>query len=62
MGTTAKVLGISANSYSICAQFNDDTFKCWGYNEHGQLGLGDTNDRGDNPNEMGDDLPTVSFP
>ena len=29
------------------------SIKCWGYNNYGQLGLGDTNNRGDGPGEMG---------
>jgi hypothetical protein len=35
--------------------------KCWGENGDGQLGLGDTNSRGDGANEMGDNLPTVDL-
>ena len=27
--------------------------KCWGWNRYGELGLGDTNHRGDGPGEMG---------
>ena len=29
------------------------SIKCWGFNYYGQLGLGDTNNRGDGPGEMG---------
>ena len=29
------------------------SFKCWGRNTWGQLGLGDENYRGDGPGEMG---------
>ena len=29
------------------------SFKCWGVNQYGQLGLGDTNNRGDGRGEMG---------
>lgn len=32
-----------------------------GYNQWGELGLGDKNDRGDEQGEMGDDLPFVNL-
>ena len=35
--------------------------KCWGNNSHGRLGLGDTTTRGDNANEMGDNLSLVDL-
>ena len=35
--------------------------KCFGRNDAGQLGYGDTNNRGDEPDEMGDDLPFVDL-
>jgi hypothetical protein len=35
--------------------------QCWGGNFAGELGLGDTNHRGDEPNEMGDLLPPVEL-
>ncbi len=35
--------------------------KCWGFNDLGQLGLGDTESRGDGPGEMGDALPFVEL-
>jgi alpha-tubulin suppressor-like RCC1 family protein len=44
-----------------CALLDDFSVKCWGGNEHGQLGLGDTDWRGDEAGEMGDDLPAVNF-
>eukprot|EP00485_Elphidium_margaritaceum_P011658 CAMPEP_0202689790 /NCGR_PEP_ID=MMETSP1385-20130828/4979_1 /ASSEMBLY_ACC=CAM_ASM_000861 /TAXON_ID=933848 /ORGANISM="Elphidium margaritaceum" /LENGTH=55 /DNA_ID=CAMNT_0049344979 /DNA_START=47 /DNA_END=211 /DNA_ORIENTATION=+ len=35
--------------------------KCWGNNDHGQLGYGDENNRGDAANEMGANLPVVNL-
>eukprot|EP00976_Prorocentrum_cordatum_P028979 589348-Prorocentrum_minimum.AAC.3 len=35
--------------------------KCWGWNSKGQLGLGDTNQWGDEPDEVGDQLPWVDL-
>ena len=44
-----------------CVFLNDGAVKCWGYGNSGQLGYGDTNNRGDGPTEMGDNLPTVDL-
>jgi len=35
--------------------------RCFGANTHGQLGLGDTNHRGDGPGELGDNLAAVAL-
>ena len=35
--------------------------KCWGRNNYGQLGLSDTNNRGDNAGEMADSLAVVQL-
>ena len=61
LGTGRKVKAISAGGSHTCAVLDDDSVKCWGYNYYGQLGLGDTNIRGDNWNEMGDNLPAVNL-
>jgi len=61
LGTGKTAVAISAGAYHTCAILNDGSVKCWGYNASGQLGLGDTNDRGDQPGEMGDNLPTVDL-
>jgi alpha-tubulin suppressor-like RCC1 family protein len=52
---------IGAGSYHACVDDSDSHAKCWGYNAYGQLGLGDTANRGDGPGEMGAALPFHSF-
>eukprot|EP00971_Amphidinium_carterae_P104508 2069540-Amphidinium_carterae.1 len=44
-----------------CALLDDGNVKCWGDNSGGQLGYGDTSTRGDDSNEMGDNLPNVDL-
>ena len=52
---------LALGSEHACALFGDHTVKCWGKNDHGQLGLGDTLDRGAAPDTMGAALPTVDL-
>ncbi len=61
LGAGKTALGISADGSSTCALSSDSTGKCWGWNSSGQLGLGDVSNRGDQPGEMGDSLPTVKL-
>jgi alpha-tubulin suppressor-like RCC1 family protein len=58
-GHTAKAISIA--EFHACAILDDNSLKCWGENALGQLGLGDTTQRGDNTSEMGVDLPTVNL-
>jgi alpha-tubulin suppressor-like RCC1 family protein len=58
-GRTAKA--IAAGHFHTCALLDNDQLKCWGRNTFGQLGLGDTLDRGDNGSEMGTNLPAVNL-
>ena len=60
-GGGRTVVGIEANGDHSCARLDNNTVKCWGYNNAGQLGQGDTNNRGDAPSEMGDSLPVVDL-
>ncbi|OAI38900.1 hypothetical protein AYO38_01790 [bacterium SCGC AG-212-C10] len=52
---------IAAGYHHSCARLQNGSVKCWGHNDAGQLGLGDTDDRGDEAGEMGASLPGVSL-
>ena len=58
-GINAKAI-VTGNSHN-CVMLDNSSIKCWGYNASGQLGLGDTNNRGDGSNEMGDSLTAVDL-
>jgi alpha-tubulin suppressor-like RCC1 family protein len=57
----ANAVDISTGSYFTCALLADQSVKCWGENAKGQLGQGDQIVRGDNPGEMGANLPAVDL-
>lgn len=68
LGTDAEPVGVAVGAYHACALLSDGRVKCWGHNEVGQLGYGDTEGRGDGCvgsvcpegyREMGDLLPAV---
>ena len=61
LGTDRTVKQLVAGVAHYCALLDDHTVKCWGDNSYGQLGLGDTDARGDDAGEMGDALPAVSL-
>ena len=58
-GRTATLLATGAAH--TCALLDNGSVKCWGLNDDGQLGVGDTDARGDGEGEMGDALPAVSL-
>jgi alpha-tubulin suppressor-like RCC1 family protein len=55
------VRALSAGLNHTCALLTDNRLKCWGANEWGQLGLGDAQQRGFYPDEMGTRLPAVDL-
>jgi cysteine-rich repeat protein len=61
LGTGKKLMELGARGSTPCARFDDGTFKCWGRNFAGAVGLGDTNDRGDTAGEMGNALPAIDL-
>lgn len=58
LGGDAQVLAVSGAG-AACALLDTFEVKCWGANADAQLGLGDTENRGDDPGEMGEALPAV---
>eukprot|EP00798_Chlamydomonas_sp_ICE-L_P017434 gene17434-23737_t len=61
LGTDRTATVIAAAASHTCAILNNGDVKCWGNNEYGKLGLGDTASRGDDVDEMGDNLPMVNL-
>jgi len=61
LGTGRSATAIAAAQYHTCALLDNKSVKCWGNTGYGQLGLGDENNRGDAPGEMGDNLPAVDL-
>ncbi|MEO0494646.1 MAG: hypothetical protein AAF081_14645 [Actinomycetota bacterium] len=60
-GNTTLARSLTVGDANGCVVFGSGFVKCWGANDAGQLGLGDTEDRGNDPGEMGDDLPFVDL-
>jgi alpha-tubulin suppressor-like RCC1 family protein len=61
LGTGQSARALAVGYYHACAILAGDAVKCWGTNGHGQLGLGDTINRGGQPDQMGDNLPALDF-
>jgi len=61
VGRTAKFLAGGIAEPVMCAILDNDQLKCWGENAHGQLGIGDINERGNSGGQMGDSLPFVDL-
>ena len=61
LGSGRTAVAVVVGDYQTCALLDTAQVKCWGFNYDGQLGLGDTTSRGDQPGTMGDNLPTLDF-
>jgi hypothetical protein len=61
LGTGRTATAIAAGKWHTCALLDNSSVKCWGSGDQGRLGQGDTNRRGDNAGEMGDNLSAVDL-
>ena len=61
LGAGRTATAIAAGGNHTCAILDTGAVKCWGDNGTGQLGQGDTADRGDGPGEMGDNLAPIDL-
>lgn len=61
LGSDFTAVDIAAGSAHFCALNDAGRVKCWGDNQSGRLGLGDTMDRGGNASDLGDGLPYVNL-
>ena len=61
LGTNFVPIQISCGYQFSCALSANFELKCWGSNGEGQLGQEDTNNRGDDSNEMGDYLNPIDL-
>jgi len=61
LGTAFEATAVTLGLYHVCALSTDADLKCWGWNAYGQLGYGDNTQRGDDPNDIGDNLPAVDL-
>ena len=59
--SASSATAIAAEGNHSCALLDNASVKCWGNNYYGQLGKGHTNNLGDDPNEMGDNLTAVDL-
>ena len=59
LGTGRTAVELYTAVQHVCALLDNGTVKCWGFNDGGQLGQGDTQTRGAAPGQMGNALPSV---
>ena len=61
LGTGRTATAISISNYHSCALLDNASVKCWGWNNYGQLGIGNTTQMGDGSGEMGDNLNAIDL-
>ena len=53
LGTNKTAKQVSTGASHTCVILNDNSLKCWGNGQKGQLGYGNTVSKGSGPNQMG---------
>ena len=61
LGSGRTAVDIATGVGFTCALLDTGAVKCWGNNDNGQLGIGNTTQMGDHTGEMGDNLSTVDL-
>jgi hypothetical protein len=61
LGAGRSAVALALGNTHSCALLDNERVKCWGANWEGELGLGDTDLRGDVGGGMGDSLPAVDI-
>jgi alpha-tubulin suppressor-like RCC1 family protein len=61
LGTNKHAKTLSISSGNTCALLTDNSIKCWGSASSCKLGFEAQGNIGDDPNEMGDNLPIVNL-
>jgi E3 ubiquitin-protein ligase HERC3 len=61
LGSNRTAKSIAAGWGHTCAVLDDSSVKCWGNNNAGQLGYGDTKNRGSDAGSMGNNLTAVDL-
>ncbi|CAE7037113.1 Herc4 [Symbiodinium sp. CCMP2592] len=61
LGNGTKATQVACGSLHTCVLLHDGGIKCFGYNGDGQLGMGDSMNRGEHSWQMGDALPALDL-
>jgi alpha-tubulin suppressor-like RCC1 family protein len=61
LGPNQNIVRISAGGFNTCALLDNQTVKCWGQNDSGELGQGDNINRGTTPNDLGENLKPIDL-
>ena len=61
LGTKKTAAAVSAGGGHVCAILDDNSLKCWGNNDYGQLGHESTNNWGDHSAHRASSIPAVDL-